>query len=140
MHRRTDYGLPSWLVGSKPHSPKYYYKGGKRRQGRAIQDPSDYITLSFIEKAGNAMFSALTNLDSLRCLDKLMCQFHSKETSDLTPQEHIMVHLFSGKIPPPSNSKSKENCDETYPQCPFEAKTLNSLFSGSWSFLDWSFS
>lgn len=131
--RKGDYGLPSWLVGRKPLSGKH--KGDKRRTGRSIPD-SDF-TLSFIEKAGNAMFSALTSLDSLGCLNKLMCQFNSKKSSDLTPQEYVMVHLFSGKIP---ESYSKENCDETYSQCPFEAKTLNTLFSGSWSLLDWSFS
>lgn len=131
--RRGDNALPEWLVGPKPLNLKY--KGGKGRYSRSISD-SDF-TLSFVEKAGNAMLSALTNIDSLGCLKKLMCQFNSKKSSDLTPQEYVMVHLFSGKIP---ESYSKENCDIVYSQCPFEAKTLNTVFSGSWGLMDWSFS
>ncbi|KAK3886522.1 hypothetical protein Pcinc_009320 [Petrolisthes cinctipes] len=132
---RSDHIYPSWLV--EPRSPKIKNKE-IRRQGRSISDselPPPHPPTTLFQNAGNVVFSALTSLDSLGCFNKLMCHFNSKESANLTPQEHVMVHLFSGKIP----KSSKVDCTQMFQQCPFEVGTLSSLFSGSWSFLNWFF-
>ncbi|KAK4308461.1 hypothetical protein Pmani_019829 [Petrolisthes manimaculis] len=119
---KSDNIYPSWLV--EPRPPKIKRNQDTRRQGRSISEsalpppPSSSPSTTLFQNAGNVMVSALSSLDSLGCLNKLMCHFNSKKSANLTPREHVMVHLFSGKIP----KSSKVDCTQMFQQCPFEMR------------------
>lgn len=126
---------PTYRYGA---SRQYSYPyAARRRLGRSVEAAT-------ASEGERLLLFAAGHLDTNGCIFKLLCHLQAKEESRRTPDEHLLVSIFSSESLPSfgtafaraldvgRKAQDSSECTRTFPKCPLAEADLADLLQQAW--------